>query len=108
MPLEGHWERQTTPLRRLSPRERVVVIAATVLTLAAVAVLIAAFAGKDQAPPGPGCIRADIAHVMGAEQLNLCGTRARRACANAAGNPDPNAGKIRAACREAGLTPERR
>jgi hypothetical protein len=103
MPLEGHWERQTTTLRQLTQRERWVAISAVGVTFIAIAALVLATVGDSQPKPAPGCIRAQIAHVMGSEQLNLCGGHAKRACAAHAGDPDPVALSIQAACREAGL-----
>jgi hypothetical protein len=103
VPLEGHWERQSTPLRRLTPRERITVLIGLLVTIAAVAALLVVYGNEDQPAPGPGCIRAEIAHVMGAEQLNACGARARSLCVDAATDSDPNAAEIRSACREAGL-----
>ena len=104
MPLEGHWERQNTRLRQLTTRERAALLAGSVLTVAAIATLILAFAGDSQPPPGPGCIRAKVAHVMGAEELNACGVHARHICAGAAADTDPNALAIQAACRNAGVS----
>jgi hypothetical protein len=103
MPLEGHWQRVNTPVRRLSRRERRVAIVATIAVAVAVLVLIVATAGNTRPAPGPGCIRATIPHVMGAEELNLCGGHARRACADAVGQDDPGARAITESCREAGL-----
>ena len=54
----------------------ILTIAATAL---AVVALIVATAGKSRPAPGPGCIRATIAHVMGGEELNACGARAKAA-----------------------------
>ncbi len=78
------------------------VIGTIVATALAIVLLIVATAGKSRPEPGPGCIRATIAHVMGAEELNACGTRARRICAQNAAREDPNALSIQAGCREAG------
>ena len=72
MPLEGHWQRVNTPLRRLSGRERNIAIAAVVVTIAACVALIVATAGTSRPAPGPGCIRALIPHVMGSETLDAC------------------------------------
>jgi len=102
MPLEGHWERTRRPLRQLSERERIVVIVTIIVTALAVVALIVATAGKSRPEPGPGCIRATIAHVMGGEELNACGARARRTCDQNAGLQDPNALSIQEACRKAG------
>lgn len=93
MPLEGQWERANTPLRKLTSRERLVAIVAIVIVTA----------GRSRPAPGPGCIRANVAMVMGAEELNLCGQHARRLCAQHADNTDPVALEIQASCREAGI-----
>ncbi len=102
MPLEGHWQRTRRPLRKLSPRERTVAISTVVATALAILLLIVATAGNSRPAPGPGCIRATIAHVMGGEELNACGAHATRICAQNANREDPNALSIQASCREAG------
>ncbi len=102
MPLEGHWERTRRPLRQLSERERIVVIVTIIVTALAVVALIVASAGKSRPEPGPGCIRATIAHVMGGEELNACGARAKGICEQNAGLEDPNALSIVESCRKAG------
>ena len=73
------------------------------LTVIAVVALIVATAGRSRPEPGPGCIRANVAGVMGASELNLCGARARRACAEHAKLDDPVSRTIEASCREAGV-----
>lgn len=103
MPLEGHWRRINTPLRRLSVRERNIAIAAVGVTLAACVALIIATLGNSTPAPGPGCIRATIPHVMGGETLNACGGRAKRICDARAGDTDPGARAIQESCRQAGL-----
>ena len=103
MPLEGQWQRVNTPLRTLTTRERRVAIGATMAVVVSILVLVIATAGNSRPAPGPGCIRATIPHVMGAEELNLCGGHARRACADARGQDDPGARAIQESCREAGL-----
>ena len=57
MPLEGHWRRTNTPLRRLRKRERNVAIGATTVTLLALLALVLVPASETQPPPAPGCIR---------------------------------------------------
>lgn len=103
MPLEGQWERANTPLRKLTSRERLVAIVATIATVVAIAAIVIVTAGRSRPAPGPGCIRANVAMVMGAEELNLCGQHARRLCAQHADNTDPVALEIQASCREAGI-----
>lgn len=103
MPLEGHWNRVNTPLRRLGSRERYIAIAAVAATLAACVALIVATVGNTRSAPGPGCIRALIPHVMGAETLDACGPRAKQICEARAGDTDPGAIAVQESCRRAGL-----
>jgi hypothetical protein len=103
MPLEGQWRRANTPLRELGARERLVAIAGAAVVVIAVVVLLVATGGNSRPAPGPGCIRATIPQVMGAEELNACGQRARRLCDEHARADDPGSKAIEASCREAGL-----
>jgi hypothetical protein len=103
VPLEGHWRRANTPLRQLTPRERLVAIVGCAVTAIAVIALIVATAGNSRPPPAAGCIRAMVPGVMGATELNLCGDRAKRECAKHLGGSDPGSRAIEASCREAGL-----
>jgi hypothetical protein len=103
VPLEGHWGRVNTPVRSLNRRERLVAIVASAAVVVAIVAIVAVTAGRSRAAPGPGCIRANVAMVMGAEELNLCGRHARRVCAQHAANTDPVALEIQASCREAGI-----
>jgi hypothetical protein len=103
VPLEGHWRRVNTPLRRLSSRERNIAIAGVAVTLAACVALILATLGHSRPEPGPGCIRALIPHVMGAETLDACGTRAKHICRARATDTDPGARAVQESCRQAGL-----
>ena len=101
--MEGHWRRANTPLRELTPRERLVAIVGFAVTAIAVTALIVATAGNSRPAPGPGCIRATVPGVMGATELNLCGGRAKRECARHEGRSDPGSRAIEASCRDAGL-----
>jgi type II secretory pathway component PulM len=103
VPLEGQWERVNTPLRELTSRERLVAIAATAATVIAILALVLATAGRSRPAPAPGCVRAQVAGVMGATELNACGARAERLCAEHAGASDPGSRAIRESCREAGV-----
>jgi len=105
MPLEGHWQRTNTPLRRLSKRERNVVVAGLASTLVALAVLLLATAGSTQAPPPPGCISVPVAGRTGAELVHGCGMEAREICARAATRDDPGSHAIVASCGERGIRP---
>src|SRR6478609_4574514 len=103
MPLEGHWRRANTPLRRLSRRERNVAIAGVVATLAAIVVLVAATVGDSRPAPAPGCIYAIVPGAMGATPVDACGARAKSVCTRHETGEDPPSRAIRADCRRAGL-----
>jgi hypothetical protein len=84
MPLEGHYERQTTPLYKLSKREIWVAASIVVVTIVTV-VAIAAFSGASNSNPAPavGCINPTVAGIVGAETLNACGQEAVDICTHA-------------------------
>jgi hypothetical protein len=103
MPLEGHWQRVNTPLRRLTRRERIVALGVLAATVVAVIVLIAATVGDSRPGPAPGCISAIVPGAMGATPVEACGARARTTCSQHAGLDDPGSRAIEAACRRAGL-----
>jgi hypothetical protein len=105
MPLEGHFQRVNTPLRRLTKRERNVVIAGIAVTFIALATLILATAGDSQPPPAPGCIRVSVAGRTGAELIQACGTEARGLCARSAGIDEPQYLAIAAGCSDQGIRP---
>ncbi|MBS1887808.1 MAG: hypothetical protein JSU06_11540 [Actinobacteria bacterium] len=99
MPLEGHYERQTTPLYKLSARELRVAVAIVAVTVAAVVGLVAfsGAANTNPAPP-PGCINPTVAGIVGAETLNACGQKAVDICSRAAGYTGARAETIVADC----------
>jgi hypothetical protein len=105
MPLEGHFKRVNTPLRRLTKRERNVVIAGVSTMVIALAVLLLATAEKNQPPPAPGCIRVAVAGRTGAELVHACGMQAREICALSATRDDPGSRTIAASCSERGIRP---
>jgi len=105
MPLEGHFQRVNTPLRRLTKRERNVVIAGAVVTFVALAALILATAGDSQPPPAPGCIRASVAGRTGAELIQACGKEARELCARSAGRDEPQYQAIAKSCSDQDIRP---
>jgi hypothetical protein len=100
MPLEGHWERQHTPLRRTPPRERrVLLVAGGLIALATVVVLVVALTSSGPAPRA-GCIDVTAASTTGGATFRACGADAQRRCA--AVRPGGDGGLARA-CRRAGL-----
>jgi hypothetical protein len=103
MPLEGHYERQTTPLYKLNPREIKAASVALLVTVVAMLAVVAATAG-DSSPPTPmGCIRANVAGVVGAETISGCGAEAEAKCAHAALYDSPRAHGVVAECERQGI-----
>jgi hypothetical protein len=108
MPLvEGHWQRQQTPLRRLTLRERRLLQAfAAALVVASIA--IAAFSVLHRSAPIPaGCIEVTGPSTMGAAIYRACGADAERWCRDVAGKDpkaDPTARAVQARCRALALS----
>jgi hypothetical protein len=84
MPLEGHYERQTTPLYKLTRREIWVAITILLVTLVGILGIVLATAGDSNPPPALGCINPTVAGIVGAETLNRCGQEAVDTCSHAA------------------------
>jgi hypothetical protein len=84
MPLEGHYERQTTPLYKLSSREIKVAVAIVAVTLVTVIAMVAVTGASNSNPaPAKGCINPTVAGIVGAETLNACGQEAVDICTHA-------------------------
>jgi hypothetical protein len=98
MPLEGHYERQTTPLYKLSPRETRAAGAVLAVTLVALLAIVLATVGDSSPGPARGCIRADVAGIVGAETISACGPQAVGVCRRAAGFDGDRPETIVAAC----------
>ncbi|HEX3608307.1 MAG TPA: hypothetical protein VHU14_01365 [Solirubrobacterales bacterium] len=105
MPLEGHFQRVNTPLRRLTKRERNVVITGVAVTFVSLATLLLATAGDSRPPPARGCIRASVAGRTGAELIQACGMEARELCARSLGRDEPQFAAIAASCAEQSIRP---
>lgn len=107
MPLEGHYERQNTPLYKLSPRELKAAFAALAVTLVAVIAIVALTAGDSRPGPAQGCIRSTVAGKVGAETISGCGQQAVALCSRAAEFTDERASDrartIVADCKEQGV-----
>src|SRR5882757_6518612 len=85
MPLEGHYERQTTPLYKLKPREIWVAASIVAVTLVTVIAMVAVMGASNSNPaPAQGCINPTVAGIVGAETLNRCGQEAVDTCSHAA------------------------
>jgi hypothetical protein len=104
MPLqEGHWRRSSTPLRRLTRRERNVVLGGLASTAIVLAALLLLTAGDSRPGPGPGCIRVPVAGRTGGELVSGCGAEAVSICRRAARLDGIQAETVTDACREAGI-----
>jgi hypothetical protein len=103
MPLEGHYERQTTPLRKLSPRELKAAFGVLAVTLIALIVVILFTVGDNPPAVGKGCIKPTVAGIVGAETINACGQEAVKTCAHAAEFTGARAETIVADCNKHGI-----
>ena|SRR5213593_2505966 len=103
MPLEGHWARQNTALRRLGRRElRVLVAGVIALSVVLVVVLIAAVR-TDAPAPTAGCVDVVAASTTGGATLHACGAEAAHWCRIEAARRDVVARTVLARCRAAGF-----
>ena len=100
MPLEGHYERQTTPLYKLSSREIKVAFGILAVTLVAMIALVVATAGDSNPPPAIGCINPTVAGIVGAETINRCGQEAVDVCSHASEYTGARAETIVANCEK--------
>jgi hypothetical protein len=100
MPLEGHYERQNTPLYKLSPREIKVAFSILIVTVVAMIAVVAATAGDSNPPPAIGCINPTVAGIVGAETINRCGQEAVDTCSHAAEFTGARAETIVANCKK--------
>ena len=104
MPLEGHYERQNTPLYKLSRREIWVATSIVAVTLLTVIVMVA-FTGASNSNPAPaqGCINPTVAGIVGAETLNACGQEAVDICTHASEYTGARADTIIDNCNKQGV-----
>jgi hypothetical protein len=101
MPMEGHWQRVNTPLRRLGKRERNVAVAAVAVTALALIALVLVTVGNTRPPLRRGCISAIVPGIMGGVSVEACGARAKGLCATHATLEDPGSRAIEESCRRA-------
>lgn len=100
MPLEGHYERQTTPLYKLSPRELRTAFGVLAVTIFAMLAVVLATAGDSNPGPAIGCIRPTVAGIVGAETISACGKEAVAICTHASNFSGARAETIVSDCRE--------
>jgi hypothetical protein len=100
MPLEGHYERQTTPLYKLSSRELKTAFGVLAVTIAAMAAVVLATVGDSNPGPPIGCIRPTVAGIVGAETIGACGQKAVDICTHASNFSGARAETIVSECRQ--------
>ena len=101
MPLEGHYERQTTPLYKLSAREIKVAVGIVAVTLVTVIAMVAVTGASNSNPaPAQGCINPTVAGIVGAETLGACGQEAVDICTHASEYTGARAETIIANCEK--------
>jgi hypothetical protein len=103
MPLEGHYERQTTPLYKLSSREIKAATSVLAITVIALLAVVLATAGESSPPTPRGCIKAQVAGVVGSEAISGCGAEAEAKCAHAARFDGPRPETVVAECERQGV-----
>jgi hypothetical protein len=102
VPLQGHWQRVNTPLRKTTDREkRILIVVVAGLAAACIALVIVAVGSSSPSTPA-GCIHLEAPSTMGAVASDICGDDARRLCTGGRARTDPLSGKILPQCREAG------
>lgn len=103
MPLEGQYERQTTPLYKLSGRELKAAFGALAVTLLALLAVVALTVGDSRPGPVQGCIRSSVAGIVGSETISACGREAVQVCDRASEFSGSRAETIVADCRTQGV-----
>jgi hypothetical protein len=103
MPLEGHWRRINTPLRKTSRREgRLLAVIGALFALAVVIVLVLALQGGSTGSASR-CIDFTGTHAVGGATIHACGRDAARWCDSTAANRRDALGRrLRLECRAAG------
>jgi hypothetical protein len=105
VPLQGHWDRVNTPLRKTTLRERRILwVVVAVLAVACIAGAIVAFGSSSPSTPA-GCVHLEAPSTMGAVASDICGNDAKALCTGRQAQTDPLSATILPQCREAGLLP---
>jgi hypothetical protein len=104
--MEGQWRRANTAARKLTTRERAVLIAGSAITAVAIVALLLLPEGSGRPEPRPGCISVVVAGRVGGEPVSACGAEARAICARSAKYDAPRSRTIVAACRDQGIATE--
>jgi hypothetical protein len=101
MPVEGQWERASTPLGR---RDKRLLAAVGVIAVVAVAAFTVLYLTRSSSPSARGCLVVDVPSTMGGARLRVCGAAAHTFC-RTQGSRDAG---IAAACRRQGFAADLR
>jgi hypothetical protein len=102
VPLEGHWQRQHTPLRSIGRRERRLLIAVTLVVVVAAAVTLYLALHHGSGKVTAGCVQISAASTTGGANLHACGADAARWCRSETERGTAGDRAVLAACRRAG------
>ncbi len=105
MPVEGQWERQQTPLRRLSRRELRLLRGFLGVLLVTATVSMAIALTQSSPPVPPDCIQVIGGSAVGGANFRVCGTDRATWCRQVAGRADPTSLAIQKRCAALGLSP---
>ncbi|MDX6625765.1 MAG: hypothetical protein QOE56_754 [Solirubrobacterales bacterium] len=107
MPLEGHYKRVNTPLRKLNGREIKVLVIGTIVTLVVCLGLLFLPSSNGgsiiQDKTGKSCVEVFVAGRVGSEPVAGCGAKAVSICQRASQFDDPRAHTIINACLAEGI-----
>jgi hypothetical protein len=93
-----------TPLYKLSARELKAAFGILTVTLIALLAVVALTVGDSPRPgPAQGCIRSQVAGIVGSETISACGHEAVQVCARASEFSGGRAETIVADCRAQGV-----
>ena len=95
--------RQTTPLRKLTPRELKAAFGVLGVTLAALLVIVLLTVGDKGAPVAPGCTKSIVAGIVGAETISACGHEAVEVCTRASEFSGARAETVVSDCNDYGI-----
>jgi len=105
MPVEGQWERQQTPLRRLTRRELRLLKGFLAVLLVAVAASVALMLTTSDPPVPPDCIQVTGGSTLGAVNYRVCGADRAAWCRQVAGRDDPTSLAVQRRCVAEGISP---
>lgn len=105
MPVEGQWERQQQPLRRLSRRELRLLQGFVAMLLIAVAASVVLILTASDPPVPPDCIQVTGGSTMGAVNYRVCGGDRAAWCRQMAGRGDPTSVAVQRRCVAQGISP---